>query len=152
MTFNVTIKTVSFDEAGAQLRGSEDLEKPVTLVAFAGADLALAASVKPLLESAQTQIARAAKAAKFKGKAGSSLEILAPVGLAAARLVLIGVDTGSEETETKSSAKSPLEEFLNLGGKTAGRLPQAGAALVLFDFPNRPSDLSTVAAQFALGA
>ncbi|MFM8647836.1 MAG: leucyl aminopeptidase, partial [Methylocystis sp.] len=35
---------------------------------------------------------------------------------------------------------------------TAGRLPQAGAALVLFDFPNRPSDLSTVAAQFALGA
>ena len=41
---------------------------------------------------------------------------------------------------------------MNLGGKTAGRLPQAGAALVLFDFPNRPSDLSTAAAQFALGA
>ncbi len=152
MTFNVTIKTVSFDEAGAQLRGSEDLEKPVTLVAFSGAELALAASVKPLLESAQAQIARAAKAAKFKGKAGSSLEILAPIGLAAARLVLIGVDTGSEETESKSSAKSPSEEFLNLGGKTAGRLPQAGAALVLFDFPNRPSDLSAAAAQFALGA
>ena len=152
MTFNVSIKTIDRDSAGAQLRGSEDLEKPLSLVVFCGAELALAASVKPLMESAQAQIARAAKAAKFKGKVGTSLEILAPAGLAAARLLLIGVDAGSDEGETKTSAKSATEEFLSLGGKTIGRLPQSGAALVLFDFPSEINDLSSAAAQFSLGA
>ena len=44
-----------------------------------------------------------ASAAKFKGKSGSALEILAPVGAPASRLIVIGSGVGGGAADVMSS-------------------------------------------------
>ena len=152
MTLNVKFDAVAFDAAGARARAAEEAGRPRTLVVFAGKDLALADAAKALLAGASEQIVRAAAAAKFKGKAGSVLEILAPAGIAASRLLVIGVATGGDETEAaKADATTKSDDFLSLGGHMAARFGQAGEAVVIFDLPENPADLALAAAQFALG-
>ena len=68
---------------------------PATLVVFAAPGLKLGEATKSAVGAeGEALIARAAAAAKFKGKLGSALDIVAPAGLSADRLIVIGV--GSE--------------------------------------------------------
>jgi leucyl aminopeptidase len=156
MTLNVKYDAVTFDAAAERLRADEEAGRSRTLVVFAGPDLAMAGSAKNVLRPALDQIARAAAAAKFKGKAGSSLEILAPAGVHAGRLLVIGAGVGKadERAEEKAEDAGPspkFEDFLGLGGQTLARLGQADEAVILFDFPETPADTVAAASQFALG-
>ena len=152
MTLNMKFDAVAFDAAAARARAAEEAGRPRTLVVFVGKELAMADAAKALLAGASEQITRAAAAARFKGKAGSALEILAPAGIAASRLLLVGVATGGDEADAaKPEAAAKGDEFLSLGGQTAARLGQAGEAVVIFDLPERPADPAAAAGQFALG-
>jgi len=151
MTLNAKYEVQTFDEAEAQLRAPEAADKPRTLVVFAGSELAMADRVKAMLKDAQPQIARAAAAANFKGKSGSSLEILAPHGAPASRLVIMGVGVAGKEDEEKAEKPAKFEEYLNLGGQTAAKVGPGARAVILFDLPETPADPAAAAAQFALG-
>jgi leucyl aminopeptidase len=155
MSLNVNFEILSFDDAKARVAAPGDLKKTLSLLVFAGDDVALGGCAKELLKPAEAQLARAAAAAKFKGKSGSSLEIYAPEGLpGVGRLVLLGVGTGVEEGEGQKTEaeKKPFDDFLTLGGQAGAKIGQGARALVLFDPPAAPSDAAAAAAQFALGA
>ncbi|KUO55646.1 MAG: aminopeptidase [Alphaproteobacteria bacterium BRH_c36] len=66
----------------------DDTEEVVGLLAVDGPEFG--ATGKAMDESGDGILSRAAKAAEFKGKAKSSAEILAPAGIAASRLILVG--------------------------------------------------------------
>jgi leucyl aminopeptidase len=148
MSLNAKFEVLSFDDAEAALQAPEDAGRARTLVVFVGADLALGARAKALVKDAQGQIERAAAAAKFKGKAGSALEIFAPVGVSASRLLLLGVGPGNSD---ESDKPAKFEDFLTLGGQTAAKLGQGAAAIVLLDLPEAPAEPAEAASQFALG-
>ena len=86
MSGSVSIGVVSFAEA---LSPSAD-SGGEALIAFVGAGLGLGEATRQALGEAAASIPRAAEAAGFKGKIGSALDILAPAGLAASRLLLLG--------------------------------------------------------------
>jgi leucyl aminopeptidase len=148
MTLNVKFEVISFDDAEAALGAPEDAARPRTLVIFAGNDLALGERTRATVKDAQPQIERAAGAAKFKGKTGSSLEILAPVGVAASRLVILGVGSGSGDEGEKPTK---FEDYLNLGGQVAAKIEAGAAAIVLLDLPDAPPEPAEAPAQVALG-
>jgi leucyl aminopeptidase len=148
MSLNVKFEVISFDDAEVALGAPEDAARPRTLVIFAGADLAMGDRTKAVVGAAQGQIERAAAAAKFKGKTGSCLEILAPVGLAASRLLILGVGVGNGEEGDKPAK---FEDYLNLGGQVAAKIESGASALVLLDTPEAPSEPAEAAAQLALG-
>ena len=150
MSLNAKFDALSFDDAEALLRHPEEAGRPRALVVFAGAELSMGERAKALLKDAAPQIERAAAAAKFKGKAGSCLEILAPHGAPAGRLVVIGVG-GANGADDAKSEKKPFEDFLGLGGQTAGKLGAGAEAVVIFDLPEAPADPVAAAASFALG-
>jgi leucyl aminopeptidase len=151
MSADVKFEPLSFDDAKARLAAPEDAAKPRTLVVFADAELALGAVAKGLLGDAEAQIVRAASFAKFSGKAGSALEILAPVGIpGASRLLVLGVAPANEGGEAEKP--KVFEDFRALGGQTAGKLGAGASAIVLFDFAQPPADAAQAAGQFALGA
>ena len=177
MSAEVKFEPLSFEDVKNRLAGPEDKASPRTLVVFAGAELAFGAATKALLAGAADQIARAAAYAKFAGKGGSALEILAPAGLpGAARLLLLGTgvaagdgaqaekpktsdtktpDTKVPDTKTadaKTSDGKTFDDFLTLGGQTMGKIGAGANALVLFDPPQAPADAGAAAGQFALGA
>ncbi len=148
MSLNAKIEVLSLDDAAARLSAAEEAGKPRALALFVGAGLAFGARAKTLLEGLEEEIARAAAAAKFKGKAGSSFEIHAPRGLNVSRLILLGVGAAGEG----EAEKKPFEDFLNLGGQAVGKLGAGAQAIVLFDLPETPADAAAAAGQFALGA
>lgn len=152
MTLTVKYDTAALDAVAARIQAAEEAGRPRTLVVFAGKELALGAAAKNLLAGASEQISRAAAAAKFKGKAGSTLEILAPAGLAVSRLLVIGVSaaSGDEAEGDKSETETQNDDFLALGGQTMARLGQGGESLVFLELPDRPVDPAG-AGQFALG-
>ncbi len=150
MSTDVKIELISFDDAKTRIAAPEEAGQPRALVAFVGADLALGQVAKEILAQAQAQIARAAAAAKFTGKSGASLEILAPEGLpGASRLLLIGVGAGRGEEGEKPKV---FDEFLALGGQAAGKLGAGWRAVALLDFPQPPAEPLNAANQLALGA
>lgn len=153
MTLNVNFEAVAPNVVAARLQTAEEPGRPRSLVVFAGKDLTLADVAKSLLTGVQEQISRAAAAAKFKGKVGSALELLAPAGLAVSRLLIIGVSagTGDEAEGVKQEPETKCEDFLNLGGQTTARLTSGGEAIVVLDLPDHPAD-PAAAAQFATGA
>jgi leucyl aminopeptidase len=148
MTLNVKFEVISFDDAAAALGAPEDAARPRTLVIFAGNDLAMGDRTRGIVKDAQPQIERAAAAAKFKGKTGSSLEILAPVGVAASRLVILGVGAGGGDEGEKPTK---FEDYLSLGGQAAAKIEAGAAAIVLLDLPDAPAEPAEAAAQVALG-
>jgi leucyl aminopeptidase len=148
MSLNAKFEVLSFDDAEAALHAPEEACRPRTLVVFAGAELAMGGRAGALLGDARAQIERAAAAAKFKGKTGSALEILAPAGVAASRLLVIGVGAGGSEDADKPSK---FEDYLSLGGQVSARVGQGALAIVLFDLPEAPAEPAEAAAQFALG-
>src|SRR6476646_10826887 len=85
-------------------------------------------------------VTRAAAADRFKGKNGTALDIVAPLGLEATRLVVVGVGK-ARDLKTR--------DFVKLGGAVMGRIPAAaGEATILVDLsggplkPDRVADLA----------
>lgn len=148
MSLNAKFEVLSFDEAEAALRAPEDAGRPRTLVVFAGTDLALGDRAKSILKDAGALIERAAGAAKFKGKTGSSLEILAPAGVPASRLLVVGVAAIASDEEKPAK----FEDYLALGGQVSAKLGAGSSAVILLDLPEAPAEPAAAAAQFALGA
>jgi leucyl aminopeptidase len=151
MSANVKIDLVSLGEAERRVTATLEGEKPLVLVVFAGAKLAFSGGAKSLLKDAEAHVARAAAAAKFSGKRGTTLDLYAPQGLpAVGRLLVLGVGPASDETGDK--APEPFDDFLGLGGQTVVKLGEGSNAIVAFDLPERPADPAAAAGQFALGA
>ncbi len=111
-----------------------------TVVALVGPDLALGPETKGL--GLDAQIARAAAAAGFSGKARAILDLLAPAGADFDRLVLIGTGAPAEIGE---------KDWVDLGGAAAGALGKAKTAAVLFERPDGGDAGKTAPADFALG-
>ena len=108
------------------------------LVVFMNGELRLGAATSKLLGRNHDLVARAASAEKFTGKLGAVLDFLAPAGLQAERLIVIG-----------SGTETP--DFVKLGGIVMGKIPpRAAEADILLDLPTgamKPDQ----AADFALG-
>ena len=113
------------------------------LIVFADDNLQFGPRTRSVLGAAADLVAWAAKAERFKGKAGSALDIVAPAGLKAARLIVVG--TG------KAGDRKP-QDAVQLGGVAMGRIPGAAAeATVLLELADGPLK-PVAAADVALGA
>jgi leucyl aminopeptidase len=113
------------------------------LILFCEQGLKLGNAARRTVAVAHDLIKKAAATEHFSGKNGSVLDILAPPGLAASRLVIIGV---GKARDLKS------RDFVNLGGTAMGRIPAAAsAAAILADLPGGPMKPERVA-DMALGA
>lgn len=119
-----------------------------TLVVFAGDLVEFAPMTAALLGSAADVVRKAAGAARFKGKASSSLEIFAPPGLPFVRLLAIG--TAPKKSATELAAAESKVDFASLGGQTAAKAG-SGRIFVAFDPPSPPESLASAAADFMLG-
>src|SRR6516165_11612997 len=86
------------------------------VVLFCDDALKMGAATRNLLGDAAGLIARAAEADGFTGKSGSALDIIAPAGMKASRLVVVGIGKASE---------LKAKDFLKLGGVVVGRVPSA---------------------------
>jgi len=145
MPASLTVEFVSFaDIAAAGPSGGGAEEGASALIVLAGENAALGPKTQRITAQAAPAIERAARAAKFKGKAGSSLDILAPQGLGWDRLILLGAAPKGDE-----SAPDPTD-FVALGGQAVGKLNGAARVAILFEPPGAPE--SATAADFALGA
>src|ERR1700674_2715043 len=87
------------------------------LVVFCGDTLKFGAATGKALGAAANIFKRAAATNQFKGKSGSTLDILAPEGLKVSRLVVVGAG--------KVSAIK-ANDFFKLGGAAAGKLGGTG--------------------------
>jgi leucyl aminopeptidase len=90
-------------------------------------------------------LTRAIKAARFTGKKGQLLDILAPAGLPNPRVVLVGVGDPS---------KLEAKDLADLGGAVTGQLLHSGeseAAFVIGEIKGAP-DAGARGAQYAFGA
>ncbi len=118
---------------------------PHTLVVFAGADLAFGEATLALLGACVETIRRAAASASFKGRASSALELWAPEGIAADRLIVVG-------TSPKQPPEPPVPaDHVSLGGYVMGKLGGRGEATILFDLPEAPEHPAKAAADLTLG-
>jgi len=113
------------------------------LVVFADDGVNLGVKTKALLGPAADLVARAAKSERFTGKSGSALDIVAPAGLKATRLIVVGAG--------KAADRKP-QDLVKLGGAALGRIPSAASeAMVVLELGNgtvKPD----AAADMALGA
>ena len=98
------------------------------LVVFCDDTLKFGAATQKALGAAADMVKRAAETSQFKGKSGSTLDILAPQGLKVSRLIVIGAG--------KLSALKDVD-YLKLGGATAGKL-RAGSdtVTIIADLPS----------------
>ena len=153
MSGSVSIGVVRFAEA---LSPPADQGGEV-LIVFAGAGLGLGEATSHALGEAAALIARAAEVAGFKGKIGSALDILAPAGIKAPRLLVLGTAPDKAEKAENADKAEKAEkdaasvDYLRLGGLAAAKLGKARKAAILFDFAAPPEDFSAAAADFALG-
>ncbi len=112
-----------------------------------GGDAVLLTLSDPLAPSGSAEadpentFARAARAAEFKGKARSSIEILAPAGSAADRIIVIGLGKQADLTG---------QDWLKAGGVAAGKLGKAERVAIYLDLPGGAID-PAFAGEFALG-
>src|SRR6185312_1274487 len=97
------------------------------LVVFVGADMKPAPAVTAEFGDLEPLIRAAAKASHFSGARGAALDILAPAGLDASRLLLVDV------APRKDSA--PMD-FVTLCGFTFGKVTGAKRAEVAFEAPS----------------
>ncbi|QPF87699.1 leucyl aminopeptidase [Bradyrhizobium genosp. L] len=92
------------------------------VVVFCDEQLKLGAATRKALGTSAETVKRAAAANQFKGKSGATLDILAPEGLKADRLIVIGAGKPSELKE---------KDFLRFGGVAAGKLNARSAAMTV---------------------
>jgi leucyl aminopeptidase len=98
-----------------------DPASSAALLLFVGENGQLSAGAQALEAAGNGQLGRAMKAAAFTGKKGKLLELLAPAGSAASRVLLAGLGEA-----TKADART----FEDLGGEAAARLQTQEAVLV----------------------
>lgn len=132
--------TIDFAPLG-QVRADGSAAPAETLVVFVDGDLKPGAATADALGAAAPLIEAAAAVANFKGKAKSSLDLLAPAGLAYGRLLVIGL---------KSKTASAGNDGIALGGYVMGKLRAGSRVTVLFDLPGRETG-PQAAADFAQG-
>jgi leucyl aminopeptidase len=117
------------------------------LVIFCDDALKFGAATHKALGEAAGIVKRAAATNQFKGKSGSTLDILAPEGLKAQRLVVVG-------TGKLSAIKA--NDFLKFGGAAAGKLVAGNDAVTviaeLSDGAMKPDQAAAVAAGIRLRA
>ncbi|MGX4805239.1 leucyl aminopeptidase [Bradyrhizobium guangdongense] len=92
------------------------------LVVFCDEALKVGPATAKALGGASELMKRAAAAASFKGKSGAVLDVLAPEGLKAERLIVIG-------TGKASGLKG--NDFLKFGGLVASKLKAGSAAMTI---------------------
>lgn len=109
------------------------------VVLLVGDDLTLPGAAGRLGPDFPALFKTAAEGEKFKGKAGATLDLVAPANTPAARVIVMGL--GGEKDRAK-------QDFVTLGGKIAGKLPSGRAASVLFDCTGAGAE---TAADLALG-
>ncbi|RVU18791.1 leucyl aminopeptidase [Methylobacterium oryzihabitans] len=136
MADGISIEFETLGSAGAASAQGGDL------VLFVGDDLALSPRAAEIAGAgAADLVARAAAAERFKGKLHGALTVVAPSGLAADRLIVVGLGSDKDRAGL---------DWTMLGGATAGRLGGRRAQVVL-DWPGSTPSADDVAA-FALGA
>jgi leucyl aminopeptidase len=124
-----------------------------TLVIFMGKDFAFGAATSRLIGArGEALIKKAATAVKFKGKPLTALDLVAPAGLAAERLVVVGTGDGDgEDGERQKNVPAQPFDHASLGGFVMGKLGHAASATVAFDPPLPPKDPVRAATDFTLG-
>jgi leucyl aminopeptidase len=160
MSQPLKIDIVALDAIGPVDRAAGDGVGTQTLVVFMGADAAFGSTTRALLKAEGVAlIERAAAIGKFKGKTLSALDIITPAGMAADRLLVIGVGAGEKgliAKEPKSDEEkhpAPNEDDLTmLGGFTRGKLAAGTTATIVFDLPWPPADPAAALGDFLLGA
>ena len=111
--------TVSFAKHTAAPKG--------VLIVLTDESLQFGSATQKLLKPVDETLTRAFDSERFRGKASSAVDLLAPPKLDVDRLIVLGV--GKQE-EFKPS------DFLKLGGVAAGRIPSsAREATLLLDLP-----------------
>jgi leucyl aminopeptidase len=99
------------------------------LVVFCDDALKLGATTRRLLGPAAALVARAATADGFKGKNGSSLDLVAPADLNVARLVVLGCGKPGDMKR---------KDLVKLGGAAMGKIPSAATnATIVAELPNK---------------
>src|SRR3982751_4736179 len=88
------------------------------LIVFADDTLRFGPRTRSALGSAADLATRAARSERFTGKNGSVLDIVAPAGLKAARLVVMGTGKAGEHKP---------QDLVKLGGAAMGRVPSAAS-------------------------
>jgi leucyl aminopeptidase len=121
--------------------GSLSATKGSALVVFVGADMKPAAAVTAHFGDLEPLIRTAARASNFRGAQRTALDILAPAGLDASRLVVVGVAPGKVNAAL---------DFVLLGGFVFGKVTGAQKVEIAFEAPAGTWD-SEEAADFALG-
>ncbi len=86
------------------------------LVLFTDETLKFGPASAKILGAAAETVKRAAAASSFKGKSGSSLDILAPSNLKVDRLIVAG---------TGKAGALKAEDYIKIGGATVARLKSA---------------------------
>jgi leucyl aminopeptidase len=92
------------------------------LVVFCDDTLQFGAATRKTLGAAVSLVKRAADTNQFKGKSAAALDILAPAGLKAKRLIVVGVGKVASIKEN---------DFLKLGGTAAGKLRAGNDAVTI---------------------
>ncbi len=121
--------------------GALSAPKGGALVVFVGADMKPAPAVGAQFGDLEPLIRAAAKASNFKGAQRTALDILAPSGLDASRLIVVGVAPGKDN--------APIDMAM-LGGFVLGKANGAQKVEVAFEAPTASWD-GAAAAEFALG-
>jgi leucyl aminopeptidase len=93
------------------------------LVVFCDDGLKFGSATAKTLGSATGLVARAAKAERFTGKNGSTLDLIMPEGLKVDRLTVIGVGKAADLKPT---------DVLKLGGAAMGKLPASASEATVF--------------------
>ena len=114
-----------------------------TVVLLAGKELALGPAAKALDERMKGGLVKAARAAGFFGKARTSIELLAPAGAEAQRIILVGTGPAPNELER-----------LRLGGFAFAQIKarKTTSASIVADADAGQVSPETFAAELALGA
>src|SRR3954466_3371686 len=99
------------------------------LVLFCEEGLKFGPATRKALAPSGDLVQRAAAADRFTGKSGSSLDIVAPAGLAVSRLTILGVG---------KSGKLKAADLVKLGGTAMGKVPsRAEQATIFAEFAGR---------------
>ncbi len=126
------------------------------LVVFTDKDFVFgAATLRIIGKQGAALIKRAAAAVKFKGQEKTALDLVAPAGLAAGRLLVVGTAGAAKETGGKRKTKNTLpakpRDFAALGGFVMGKVGNDTKASIVFDLPQPFEDPAGAAADFILG-
>ncbi len=168
MSQSVKIEFVALDLLAEAKKPDVRDKGPQSLVIFTDPDIKFGQATSKLIGAdGEALVRRAAAAGKFKGKASTALDIIAPAGFKADRLLVVGVassqaeaaepkDAGKEGEKAKADLKADAApgppDYANLGGFVLGKLGRGSIAAIVFDLPRPPENPAVAAAEFALGA